>query len=170
VKRQRVRRPIAWVGLAAICAVLPNCGYVMGFHPVVPGIRTIAVEVVGNKSFRQRFERDLTLSIARQLSEYSPYRYAPHSRADAILRVEIVAIRNTTLVIGGGARPIQEGALDAIARIQLLERRSGEILVDTRERDVAEYRTLIDQNETTARRELVSDLGRTIVLALEGGL
>ena len=61
------------------------------------------------------------------------------------------------------------GALDAIARIQLIERRTGEVLVDTQERDIAEYRTLIAEDETSARAELVSDLGRTIVLALEGG-
>ena len=52
----------------------------------------------------------------------------------------------------------------------MLERRSGAILVDTLERDVAEYRTLIDEDETSARRELFSQLGRAIVLALDGGL
>ncbi len=161
-------RRIAWAGLAFLGVALTSCGYTIGFRPAVPGIDTVAVEVVSNRTFRQRLERDLTRSIVRQLSEYSPYRHAPSSRADAILRVEIVAIRNSSIVIGKG-RPVQEGALDAIARVQLIERRTGAILVDTRERDIAEYRTLIDESETTARRELVSDLGRAIVLALEGG-
>ena len=162
-------RRFSGVGLAFLGVALSSCGYAIGFQPVVPGIRTVAVQVVSNQTFRQRLERDLTRSIARQLSEYSPYRHAPSNRADAILRVEIVAIRNSSIVIGGG-RPVREGALDAIVRIQLIERRTGEILVDTRLRDIAEYRTLIDENETTARPELVSDLGRAIMLALEGGL
>jgi hypothetical protein len=168
------RRLILHASLLGWLATLPGCGYAMGFQSVAPGIRTIAVEVVDNLSFRQRLERDLTRSIARQLSEYSPYRHASRSTADAILRVEIAAVRNSALVIGT-TRPIQEGAIqegafDAIARIRLIERRTGEILVDTRRRDVAEYRTLIDETESSARRELVSDLGRAIVLALEGDL
>jgi hypothetical protein len=163
------RRLILHASLLGWLATLPGCGYAMGFQSVAPGIRTIAVEVVDNLSFRQRLERDLTRSIARQLSEYSPYRHASRSTADAILRVEIAAVRNSALVIGT-TRPIQEGAFDAIARIRLIERRTGEILVDTRRRDVAEYRTLIDETESSARRELVSDLGRAIVLALEGDL
>ena len=157
----------AW--LVTVYAALCGCGYSVGFQPAAAGIRTVAVEVVGNQSFRQRLERDLTRSIARQLSEYSPYRHAPRSQADAILRVEIVAVRNSSLVIGS-VRPVTEGALDAVARISLVERRTDVVLVNTRERNVAEYRTLIGESETTARQELVSDLGRAIVLALEGGL
>jgi hypothetical protein len=163
------RRLILHASLLGWLATLPGCGYAMGFQSVAPGIRSIAVEIVDNLSFRQRLERDLTRSIARQLSEYSPYRHASRSTADAILRVEIDAVRNSALVIGT-TRPIQEGAFDVIARIRLIERRTGEILVDTRQRDVAEYRTLIDETESSARRELVSDLGRAIVLALEGDL
>jgi Lipopolysaccharide-assembly len=165
-------RPISGGGLRlclATVAVLPGCGYVWGFHPVASRIRTVAVEVVDNLSFRQRLERDLTRSIARQLSEYSPYRHATKTTADAILRVEIVAVRNGTLVIGR-TKPVEEGSLDTIARIRLVERRTGAILVDTRRRDVAEYRTLISETETSARHEMVSDLGRAIVLALEGDL
>ena len=163
------RRLILHASLLGWLATLPGCGYAMGFQSVAPGIRSIAVEIVDNLSFRQRLERDLTRSIARQLSEYSPYRHASRSTADAILRVEIDAVRNSALVIGT-TRPIQEGAFDVIARIRLIERRTGEILVDTRQRDVAEYRTLIDETESSARRELVSDLGRAIVRALEGDL
>ena len=83
--------------------------------------------------------------------------------------MRIEAVRNSALVIGR-TRPIQEGGFDTIARIRLIKRRTGEILVDTRRRDIAEYRTLIDETESSARREAVSDLGRAIVLALEGDL
>jgi hypothetical protein len=159
-----VLRGLSAIALAMIGA---GCGYTTGFAPQAD-VRTVAVQIVGNQTFRQRLERDLTRAIARQLSEYSAYRHSDATNADAVLEVEFVAIRNTTLVIGS-PEPVREGSLDAVARIRLVARRSGRVLVETRLRDIAEYRSLIGEDETTARRELVSDLGRRIVLALEGG-
>ena len=122
-----------------------SCGYTMGYSPVRPGIRTIAIAVVDNFSFRQRLERDLTRDLGKKLGELSGYRRAPRHLADAILRVQIVAVRNTSLVIGlqdpasGSTVPVGEGALDAIANIELVARRDGRTLVSTRIRDIAEY-------------------------------
>ena len=162
-----MRKP--WQSTIGLALFLPCCGYTVGFEPVRPGIRTIAVAVVDNLSFRQRLGRDLTREISRQLSEYSGYRHARRSEADAVLEVEISAVRNSPLVLGLGGRPVGEGSLDAIVRIRLVERGTGEVLVDRQLRDIAEYRTLIGEDESSARRELVSDLGRSVVLALEGG-
>lgn len=151
--------------LLALCLLLaPGCGYSLGYEAKMAGVRTIHVGVVGNETFRQRLERDLTRSIAQKLTEYSGYRHAPRHQADAILKVSIVGIRNNTLVVG---MPIREGSLDAVAKIELIERRTGRILVEKRIRDIAEYRTMIGEGGSTARSELVSDLGRRIVLALE---
>lgn len=158
--------------LILVAATLSGCGYSMGYH-TVGDVRTVALDVVDNISFRQRVERDLTRAIQRSLSEYTGYRHTDHRRADAILKVELVALRNSTLVtngataLSGDTAPVREGSLDAIARIRLIERHSGKVLVDTRSRDIAEYRVLIGETESSARRELVSDLGRLIVLALE---
>ena len=153
--------------LLALCLLLPQgCGYSLGYEAKVARIRTVHVGVVGNETFRQRLERDLTRSITEKLTEYSGYRHAPRHQADAILKVSIVGIRNNTLVVG---MPIREGSLDAVAKIQLIERRTGRILVEKRIRDIAEYRTMIGEGGSTARSELVSDLGRRIVLALEAG-
>lgn len=164
----RIRFATRATAAVLACGLLTGgCGYAFGFQPVAGGVRTVAVQVVDNVTYRQRFERDLTRSVARQLNEYSAYRHAKPSVADAILRVEIVAIRNSTLVFGR-TRPVDEGALDAIVQIRLIERRTGDTLVDTKHRDIAEYRTMISEDESTARREMVSDLGRAIVLALEG--
>ena len=147
-------RGLATAWLVTVYAAVSGCGYSVGFQPAAPGIRTVAVEVVGNQSFRQRLERDLTRSIARQLSEYSPYRHAPRSQADAILRVEIVAVRNSSLVIGS-VRPVTEGALDAVARISLIERRTDVVLVKTLERNVAEYRNHVGSDFIVFIGELI---------------
>ena len=150
------------LALALLCTT--GCGYSLGYEGRLEGIRTVHVGVVGNDTFRQRLERDLTRSITVKLSEYSGYRHAPKDRADAILKVTVVGARNRTLVLGA---PIREGSLDAIAKIQLIERRTGQILVEKQVRDISEYRTMIGEDDSTARQELVSDLGRRIVLALE---
>ena len=151
-------------GIALVLFLTTGCGYSMGYEGRLEGIRTVHVGVVGNDTFRQRLERDLTREISVKLTEYSGYRHDSKERADAILKVTILGARNRTLVLGA---PIQEGSLDAVAKIQLIERRTGRILVEKQVRDIAEYRTMIGEDNSTARQELVSDLGRRIVLALD---
>ena len=160
-----MRTTLAVMGAALGC-LLYGCGYTVGFN-TPPGVQTIAVDVVANASYRQRLERDLTRAIDEEIQEYSNLRRAPRSRADAILEVEILAVRNTTLMIGV-TTPVGEGSIDTIAHIRLIERRTGAVLVDRQLRDIAEYRTLIGEDESSARSEMVSDLGRAIVLALDG--
>lgn len=153
-------------GILLLAFCLGACGYQIGFGRAAPGIRSVAVRVVDNHSFRQRFERDLTRQLVKQIREYSGYRPASLADADAILEVRIVAIRNSTQVYGV-TRPVREGSLDAVAQISLRDRHSGEKVVDDRRRDIAEYRVLIGETEASARAELVRDLARSIVLALE---
>lgn len=160
-----MRTTLAVLGATFGCLFL-GCGYTVGFS-TPPGVETIAVDVVTNASYRQRLERDLTRAILEEIGEYSSLRRAPRDRADAILEVEILAVRNTAMVIGL-TTPVGEGSIDTIAHIRLIERRTGAVLVDRRLRDIAEYRTLIGEDESSARAEMVSDLGRAIVLALEG--
>lgn len=163
-RRSTAARNLSMITLTMV--TMGGCGYILGYQGRAPGIRTVHVGVVGNDTFRQRMERELTRSITVKLAKYSGYRHAPKDRADAILKVTIVGIRNSTLILG---LPIREGSLDAVAKIQLIERRTGRILVEKRLRDIAEYRTMIGEDNTSARAELVSDLGRRIVLALEAG-
>ena len=150
--------------LAVLLCLTSSCGYSLGYQARQTGIRSVALQVVGNETFRQRVERDLTRAIAEKLSEFSGYRHAARASADAVLEVTIVGIRNNTLVLGA---PVREGSIDAVAQIRLIERRTGRVVVEKRLRDIAEYRTLIGEDGGTARAELVSDLGRRIVLALE---
>lgn len=155
-----------------LAVLLGSCGYTMGY-PTPAGVRRIALQVVDNLSFRQRLERDLTRAVQVSLGDHSGLRITDQAHADAVLRIDIVAVRNSTLVLtgptapSGEAAPVREGSLDAIARIRLVSRRSGEVLVDTRSREIAEYRVPIGESESSARRELVSELARLIVLALE---
>ena len=68
---------------------------------------------------------------------------------------------------GSRQRPVREGSLEFTVHVRILDRRSGRTIVDRHLIDRAEYRTPIGQNLDTATIELVSDLARKIVLALE---
>ena len=146
--------------------VLTACGYTMGFAGKT-GIRTIAIEVVRNETFRQRIERPLTRELYRDLNIYTDNRRAPQAIADAILTVTLLDVRNRTLVTGS-VTPVEEGSLAVVADVRLLDRRSGDVIMNRRIRDIAEYRVPLGENQETAGTELVSDLSRKIMLALEG--
>ncbi len=163
----RASHPLLLPVLALILALWAGCGYSLGYQQSRhPGIRSIAIQVVTNQSYRQRLEIPLTRQLHEALNTYSQYRHAPTSRADAVLTVEILEVGNSLLVAGATA-PVNEGALDLVARVQLVEKRTGNVLVNTTRRDLAEYRTLLLEDQSSAQDELAADLARKIVLALE---
>ena len=143
-----------------------GCGYTMGFSDV-PAIHTVAIEVVRNETFRQRIERPLTAELYRDLNVYTGYRIAPRATADAVLTVTLTNLRNQTLV-PGQTTPVQVGSLAAVANVRLRDRRSGEVVIATQIRDIAEYNVPLGEDQTNATAELVSDLAKKIMLALEG--
>lgn len=146
--------------------LLTACGYTMGFSGK-RGIHTVAIEVVRNETFRQRIEAPLTRELYRDLNIYTDYRRAPRATADAVLTVTLTDIRNQTLV-QGQTTPIEEGSIAVVANVQLRDRRSGEVVVTHQIRDIAEYRVPLGEDQETASAELVSDLAKKIMLALEG--
>jgi hypothetical protein len=56
-------------------------------------VRTVAVPIFQNKSFRRGVEFALTRAIITQLEAKSPYKVAPKERADTILDGQIVDVR-----------------------------------------------------------------------------
>jgi hypothetical protein len=161
----RVRTTATVVPLLAVLAVA-GCGYTMGFDEPTGGVRTIAVAVVDNRTFRQRIEIPLTRAIHEAIPIYSGLRLASHSTADRILSAELQDIRGRNLV--PGSPPVREGALDFAVLVRLTERTTGTVLVEREIIDRAEFRSTIGENQTSAQAEAVSDLARKIVLALEG--
>jgi len=153
---------------AALGAVLATtaCGYTAGTGWHERGVHTLAVRVVENGTFRQGLEEPLTEEVLRQLvrTDLLP---GTESSADAILEVEITNEQGRSIVSGGRANPVREGSLELIVHARVWDRRSGRTLSTRHLIDRAEYRTPIGQDLSTATSELVSDLARKIVLALE---
>lgn len=142
------------------------CGYTFGSGLDRSGVRTIALQVVGNESYRQRLEVDLSTALARELPVSSDLRLTTASAADATLQVVLKDARERTLVPGGRADPIREGALEAAVRMRLVHR-NGSVLIERTLLDRTEFRNPVGEDLTSARAELTNDLARKIVLALE---
>lgn len=141
------------------------CGYEAGFPLQADGVRTIAVEVAGNETFRQGLEIPLTRQLHEALPRHSGLVVTSREEADARLVVDIVEAQGPALVVGG-ATPIKEGALDLALRVRLV-RRDGTVLREKRILDRAEFRVPVGENLSTATRESSYDLARKIVLSLE---
>jgi hypothetical protein len=156
---------VGWIPLF----VLAGCGYSFGSGLPQQGVRTVHVAAPGNDTYRQRLEADLGAAVARELATSSELLPAGAGDADAILSLRFVAEGERTLVSGDRTAPVREGALESAVRVRLVDRRSGRVLTDRVIRDRAEFRDPIGEDLTSARAEMIEDLARKIVLALETG-
>lgn len=163
--------------LPLLCAaLLASCGYTTGSGLHARGVRTVHLRAVENDTYRQRLEADLSAAVSRELSVSSDLLPGTLERADAVLDLRIVSEREQTLVMGNpndptappeAQVPTLEGAQQVRVHVVLTERRTGKKLVDKTVLDRAEFRNTLNEDLTTARTELVADLARKIVLALE---
>lgn len=145
---------------------LAGCGYTFGSGLDRVAVRSVALQVVGNETWRQRLEGELGLALARELPVSTDLRLADRRHADAVLQVVITDARERTLVVGGRADPVREGALEAAVDVRLV-RKDGTQLLARRLLDRTEFRDPIGEDLSSARGELVDDLARKIALALE---
>lgn len=145
------------------------CGYTFGSGLDKLGVRTIALDVVGNDTFRQRLEVELGAALSRELPVSSDVTLADRRTADAILHVVLTDASERTLVSGSRNDPVREGAFAAAVWVRLIAR-DGRVVLERRITDRTEFRTPIGENLTTARSEIVDDLARKIALALESDL
>lgn len=151
-----------------LCLAAAACGYTFGSGLPEAGVRTVALAVVGNETYRQRLEVELTAALARELPVSTDLRLTTRARADAVLQVVIEQVQDATLVTGGRPQPVREGTLGAAVRMRLVAA-DGRLLVDRTLLDRTEFRSPIGEDLSTARSELVNDLARKIALALEAG-
>ena len=148
--------------------LLVGCGYAFGSGLDQVGVRTVALLVVGNETYRQRLEAELGAALARELPVSTDLQLADRRSADAILQVIVTDASERTLVAGTRADPTREGVLESTVRMRLL-RPDGSVLIDRRLLDRTEFRSPIGEALTSARAEIVEDLARKIALALESG-
>lgn len=143
-----------------------GCGYTVGSGMDQLGVRTVALEVVGNETYRQRLEVELGQALARELPVRTDVTLADRRTADAILQVVLTEASERTLVAGTRDDPVREGSLRG-ATVMRLVGRDGRVILERRITDRTEFRSPIGEDLTSARAELVEDLASKIAMALE---
>lgn len=160
---------------AALAIAVAACGYTVGTGLHRRGVRTVAFQVVGNESFRQRYEVEINRYLARELPIVTDLVFADRARADAVLEVVLNDVRERTVVPGvpdpqnpgDQSYPrVREGALEGAVRVRLVGR-DGTVHIDRVLLDRTEFRAPLGENLTSARDELAEDLADKILLALE---
>lgn len=81
------------VPLIALCLVIGlsavGCGYsAASLYP--PGIRTVHVQFMDNRTFRRGLEVDLTRAVADEIKLRTPLLFGSRSNADSVLTGELV--------------------------------------------------------------------------------
>jgi hypothetical protein len=111
--------------------LLPGCGYSTKM-PYNRSVRTVAVPVFGNRTFRREWEFRLTEAIDKNIEYRTPYKLASQKKADTILTGEIIDIQENVLTRRFGTGLPRESEVTIIVNFQWKDLRSGRVIVDRR--------------------------------------
>ena len=176
-------RPTAPVLLAvAFAAAAGGCGYTQGNdgrkHATVAGyqwrslyrddVKTVAVPIFHNRSFRRGVEFQLSKAIANHLEATTPYKVAPRERADTILEGEISDIAIRTVSEDSRVAVPQEQLYIVRVNFTWKDLRTGKILAERRrfEQSTTYFPTL-GEGEFVGSQQNVERLALAIVQELQ---
>lgn len=151
-------RPTILLLAMAFAAAAGGCGYTQGNdgrkHATVAGyqwrslyrddVKTVAVPIFQNRSFRRGVEFQLSKAIANHLEATTPYKVAPRERADTILEGEISDIAIRTVSEDSRVAVPQEQLYIVRVNFTWKDLRTGKILAERRrfEQSATFYPTL----------------------------
>jgi hypothetical protein len=95
-------------------------------------VRTIAVPIFANKTFRREWEFKLTEAIDKNIEYRTPYKIVPQNQADTILTGEIVNIQEAVLTRRFGTILPRESQITVVVNFTWRDARTGRVLLDRR--------------------------------------
>jgi len=119
------------LALAALAA-LASCGY-SSKPPFRVSVKTIAVPVWDNKTFRTDWEMRLTEAIDKNIEMRTPYKVSSRAKADTLLTGTIVRIDELVLTRRFGQNLPQETQLVVVVDFTWKDLRSGRVIVERKE-------------------------------------
>jgi hypothetical protein len=93
-------------------------------------VRTVAVPIFTNKTFRREWEFKLTEAIDKNIESRTPYKVASRKSADTVLSGEIVDIQENVLTRRFGTSLPRETQITVVVNFTWKDLRSGRILVE----------------------------------------
>jgi len=102
-----------------------GCGtYQLGNQGLFPSdIRTVGVGIAGNETCRRGYGERLTEVLVREIEQRTPYKVVPSSRADTVLKVNIIGENKSVTFQNDWADP-RELALGMTIEAQWIDRRT----------------------------------------------
>lgn len=116
---------------AAAMLLLTGCGYrVAGRSSVLPpGIHTIAVPALQNRTSTYRIEQRLTNAVVHELLTRTTYRVVANPKAaDAVLRGEITSIEADAVVFDAATGRATTMLVTVVLKVRLVDRATGKVL------------------------------------------
>ena len=130
-------------------------------------VRTVAVPIFTNRSFRRGVEFALTKSIVNQLEATTPYKVAPREYADTVLEGEILDVHLRTMTTGVGSLP-QEQLYIVRLNFTWKDLRTGKILTERRRfEQSSSYFPTLGEGEFIGSQQNVERLATAIVQELQ---
>ena len=153
-----------------LALVSSGCGYRIG--PGGPGdadwsrsVRTIAVPIFQNESWRQGLEFELTNQFIEQVQLRTPIRVVDPARAEAVVMGTVRAVRDRERHSDRNDR-IAASQVEITGEVKVIFPASGRIMGPYQRIEVAEYVPLRGEDRESATREALRDLARELVLNL----
>ena len=131
-------------------------------------VRTVAVPIFTNRSYRRGVELSLSRAIVNQLETTSPYKVVPRERADTVLEGEILDVNLRTLSPDVHTGLPQEQLYIVRLNFTWKDLRTGKILVERRrfEQSTTYYPTL-GEGQFVGSQQNVERLALAIVQEMQ---
>ena len=131
-------------------------------------IKSVAVPIFKNKSFRRGVEFSLTQAVVTQIESKSPYKVVPKERADTILEGEIVEIKLQTVSKDSTLNIPQEQLYLVTVDFIWKDLRTGRILVERRNfQQTNTFYPTLGEGESVASQLNVEKLATGIVQEMQ---
>jgi hypothetical protein len=122
-------RPFVLLLLACGLFLLTGCSY-SSKSLYNTNVKTVAVPIFTNKTFRRDWEFKLTDAIDKNIEYRTPYKLASQKSADTVLTGEIVDIQENVLTRRFGTGLPRETEVTVIVNFQWKDLRSGRVIVE----------------------------------------
>ena len=130
-------------------------------------VRTVAVPIFTNRSFRRGVEFSLSKAVVNQLEATTPYKVVPREFADTVLEGEILDVHLRTLSPGRVALP-QEQLYIVRINFTWKDMRTGKILVERRRFEQSStYFPTLGEGEFIGSQQNVERLALAIVQEMQ---
>lgn len=156
-----MRNSILFLGLGLL---LTACAYRWGFARP-EGVKSVAVQVFENETFRRGVEVSLAEEISKEVSERSGLLLSAANEADALIRGKIENIADNVM-LEGPSRQVRSAIVWIQIQAELVDRKSGKVLRSVTLQDRGQYLTDNLQDRDTATEKAVRRLAQKVVFSL----